>query len=176
MVLAMEWIDVLTAAGAPAGTRKTKADVHRDGDWHRAAHLWIVHRDGRVLLQKRAAVKENWPGKWDVSVAGHVAAGEDAMTAAVREAREEIGLAVDRGALAQIGTVREQCVLNGGAYVDNEIHEIFLLCCDIDLAALTLDPLEVGEVALAAPDQLDRFDLVPHPEEYAILRRHLQSC
>ena len=75
-----------------------------------------------------------------------------------------------------IGTTREQCVLNGGAYLDNEIHEIFVLTRDVDLETLILDPNEVEAVTLAAPDELARFDLVPHAEEYAILRRYLQSC
>lgn len=172
----MELIDVLTPDGAPAGSRKPKADIHRDGDWHRAVHLWIVQRDGRVLLQKRAAVKENWPGKWDVSVAGHVSAGEEPEDAAVRETREEIGLDMHRDHFLHIGTTREQYVLNGGGYLDNEFHEIFVVTRDVDLDALSLDPAEVEAVTLAAPDELAGFDLVPHAEEYALLRRHLQSC
>ena len=172
----MELIDVLTPDGARTGTRKTKDEVHRDGDWHRAAHLWVVQRDGRVLLQKRSALKENWPGRWDVSVAGHVSAGEEPEAAAVREADEEIGLAVVRDDFLHIGTTREQCVLNGGTYLDNELHEIFVIRQDVELSALVLDAAEVDAVALAAPDELARFDLVPHAEEYALLRRHLQSC
>ena len=172
----MEWLDILTPDGVATGASKLKADVHRDGDWHRASHLWIVQHDGRVLLQKRAAMKENWPGKWDVSVAGHISAGEDPIDAAVREASEEIGLTVDPRELVHIGTVREQCVLNEGTYLDNEIHEIFLLRRDVDLAALQLDASEVDEVALAALDELAAFDLVSHPEDYALLRRHLQTC
>lgn len=172
----MELIDILTPAGQSTGIRKSKADAHRDGDWHRAAHLWIVQRDGRLLLQKRALVKENWPGKWDVSVAGHVSAGELPEAAAIREAREELGLEVRRDGFLHLGTTREQCVLNGGTYLDNEIHEIFVVTQDVELSALVLDASEVEAVALAAPDELARFDLVPHAEEYALLRRHLQSC
>jgi hypothetical protein len=67
-------------------------------------------------------------------------------------------------------------VLNGGTYLDNEIHEIFVVTQDVELSALVLDASEVEAVALAAPDELARFDLVPHAEEYALLRRHLQSC
>lgn len=169
-----ELIDVLDETGAPTGQRKSKAEIHRDGDWHRAAHVWIVTRDGRVLLQKRSRAKENWPGLWDVSVAGHVSAGETAVEAAIREAREEIGIELNE--LRPIGTVREQCVLNDGTYLDNEIHEIFVCRRDVDPASLRLDPDEVESVALAAPDELERYSLVPHADEYAILRRHLQSC
>ena len=163
-----EPVDVLTPDGAYTGAVIDKAEAHRTGAWHRAAHVWIVTPDRRVLLQRRALVKENWPGKWDVSVAGHVGAGETAEEAAIREAREELGLALD--GLRHIGTTRERCVLNGGTYIDNEVHEIFLVRREIDLTALRLDPNEVAEVALVAPDELDGYDLVPHPDEYALFR------
>ena len=170
-----EWIDVLTESGAPANRRKSKADIHRDGDWHRAAHVWIVTPEHRVLLQKRSLAKENWPGLWDVSVAGHVSAGESAVDAAIREAREEIGIEITASELRHIGTVIERCVLNNGSYLDNEIHEIFVCEREVDLKALTLDPKEVETVALVAPDELERRELVPHPEEYAIFRANLRG-
>ena len=109
-------------------------------------------------------------------MAGHVSAGEDAEGAAVREAREELGLDVSRDDFLHLGTTRERYVLNGGTYLDNEIHEIFVITLDVDLASLSLDPTEVEEVALAALDELARFDLVPHAEEYTLLRRHFQTC
>jgi isopentenyl-diphosphate Delta-isomerase len=168
----MELIDILTYDGAPTGRVKPKPDVHRDGDWHRAVHLWIVTPDRRVLLQRRADHKESWPGLWDVSVAGHIGAGESPVEAAVREAREELGLHV--AGLEHLATLRFQAVLNGGAYIENELHELYLVCMEVDLGALTLDPAEVAEAALLTVDELERCELVPHPESYALLRSVLR--
>src|ERR1700730_13316269 len=91
----MELIDVLTPDGEPTGIRKPKALIHRDGDWHRAAHIWIATNDGRILLQRLSLQKENHPGLWDVSAAGHVSSGESVVDSAVREAEEELGLRID---------------------------------------------------------------------------------
>jgi isopentenyl-diphosphate Delta-isomerase len=168
----MELIDVLTFEGAFTGRVKSREEIHRDGDWHRAAHLWIATPDGRVLLQRRAAQKDSWPLLWDVSIAGHVGAGETAQDAAMREAREELGLQVS--GLEHLGTLRFQALLNGGAYVENELHEVYLVRQELDLGALTLDPEEVAEVALVAPDDVERLDVVPHPESYALLRAVLR--
>jgi len=168
----MELIDVLTCDGAFTGRVKPKDEVHRDGDWHRAVNLWIVTPDDRVLLQRRADRKESWPGLWDVSVAGHVNAGESAVGAAVREAFEELGLRAE--GLGHIGSLRYQVVLNGGAYIENELHEVFLLRRELDLASLILDANEVAEVALVRPEELERYGVVPHPESYALLRSVLR--
>lgn len=163
----IELVDVLTADGTATSVRKPKPDVHRDGDWHRAVHVWIVGLDGRVLLQRRSLRKENNPGLWDVSVAGHVSAGEDMRTSALREAEEEIGISLDVSELQHIATIPAQSVLNDGTYLDNEFHEIFVVRRDVDLASLRLQDGEVDDVALVPPSALlERTDLVPHGEEY----------
>jgi isopentenyldiphosphate isomerase len=165
----IELIDVLTPDGRPTGARKPKEAVHRDGDWHRAAHVWIVAADGRVLVQRRSERKENNPGLWDVSAAGHLSAGESAVDAALREVREELGLSLGLHELELLATMRESCVLNEGAYIDHEIHEIFLVRRDVDLQSLRLDPEEVAEVKWVRQLRPDGT-FVPHEQEYALLR------
>lgn len=170
----IERIDVLDPiSGEPTGRTKPKADAHRDGDWHRAAHVWIITPDRRVLLQKRALAKENHPGVWDVSAAGHVSAGENAIEAAVRETEEELGLGIGPGELEPIGITRESHTLNNGTYLDNEIHEIFVVERDIDLTSLRFQPGEVDGAQLVTFEQLrkmiERGELVDHPHEYDLL-------
>jgi len=170
----MEMVDILTADGMPTGIVKPKRDVHRDGDWHLAAHVWIATPDQRVLLQRRSATKENWPDFWDISVAGHVSAGERALDAGIREAFEELGLVLAPHELRHLGTLRWQAVLNDGAYLENELHEVYLVRREVDLDALVLDPEEVAAVALVAPHEIERYGVVPHEEEYALLRAALR--
>ncbi|HUJ15114.1 MAG TPA: NUDIX domain-containing protein [Thermoanaerobaculia bacterium] len=166
----MELIDVLTPDGRPTGERKSKAAIHRDGDWHRAAHIWIVAPDGRILLQRRSLRKENNPGLWDVSAAGHLSAGESAIDAAIRETFEELGLTIAPDELKFIVTLRESCLLNNNTYYDNEFHEIFVVRRDVDIASLELDAEEVAEakwVSELRPDD----SYVPHEKEYSLLSR-----
>lgn len=162
-----ELVDIVDEHGLPTGRVKEKRAVHRDGDRHASAHVWVV--DGqRVLLQRRALVKESWPGMWDISVAGHLSAGETPVAAAIREAHEELGLAVAPADLAPLGTLRYHCVLRDD-FVENEIHHVYLLRRAVDPASLTLDPAEVAEVRWTDARDLPRYDLVPHDEEYALL-------
>jgi len=144
--------------------------VHRDGDWHRAAHVWIIGAGGRILLQRRSMKKENNPGLWDVSAAGHVSAGETAIETAIRETEEELGLKLSPSELRPAGSIAESCVLNGGRYIDREFHEIFVVRRDVDLQSLVLDPEEVAEVRWV--DELHPDEtFVPHAREYALLSR-----
>jgi isopentenyldiphosphate isomerase len=167
----IEIVDVLDpVTSEPIGT-KPKPDVHRDGDWHRAAHVWIVRSDGRVLLQKRALVKENHPGLWDVSSAGHVSAGETAVEAAIRETEEELGVTVTADDLEPIGITRESHVLHDGRYLDREVHEIFLVRRDVDVAELRLQPEEVDDARFVTLDELREMipSMVDHRHEYELL-------
>ncbi len=47
---------------------------------------------GRVLVHRRAAHKDVWPGLWDLAVGGVVGSGEDYLAAAERELEEELGV------------------------------------------------------------------------------------
>ena len=164
-----ELIDVLTSEGRPAGRTKAKRLVHRDGDWHRAVHVWIVQSDGRILVQRRALVKENNPGLWDVSAAGHISAGESLIDAAIRETREELGLEIRAAELQHVASLREQSVLNGGTYIDNEVHEIFIVRRNVDVRALRLQKEEVDDARLVTWDEFRAMDRVPHEEEYRLI-------
>ncbi len=68
-----------------------RREVHRRKLRHRAVHLLVVNRAGRVFLHQRSMQKDLFPGVWDSSAAGHVGAGEDYDGTAVRELAEEIG-------------------------------------------------------------------------------------
>ena len=68
-----------------------RREVHARGWRHRAVHLLVVNREGRVFLHQRSMAKDIFPGAWDSSAAGHVGAGEDYDGTARRELAEELG-------------------------------------------------------------------------------------
>lgn len=59
---------------------------------HPVIHLHVFNNKGELYLQKRSATKDIQPNKWDSSVGGHIDLGETPEIAALREAKEEIGL------------------------------------------------------------------------------------
>lgn len=120
----MEWFDLMDATGRKTGEKKEREAVHRDGDWHQSVHVWVI-RNGEVLLQKRAADKECFPGCWDAACTGHVSAGEDILEGALRELREEIGVQAKPEALRYLFT--QQLCVHSGAFCSNEWNDVFLL-------------------------------------------------
>lgn len=59
---------------------------------HRAIFILIFNDKNQVLWQERSHTKDINPGQWVTSVSGHVNAGEGYGEAAVREAKEELGI------------------------------------------------------------------------------------
>ena len=55
-----------------------------------ACETYIIH-DGKVLMHKRAEDKKKFPGFW-IGPGGHVDEGEDVLTTAIREVKEEAGV------------------------------------------------------------------------------------
>lgn len=86
-----ELFDVVDEADRVVG-QATRRVVHANNWRHRAVHVLVFDRRGRVFLHKRSMAKDLFPGLWDSSCAGHVGAGEDYDGTAVRELREELGV------------------------------------------------------------------------------------
>ncbi len=89
--MADELIDICDENNNVIG-QAMKSKVLSSGLWHRTARVLVYDSRGRILAQLRSLLKELHPGKWDIGVAGHVAAGEHCINAALREAAEEAGL------------------------------------------------------------------------------------
>ena len=59
---------------------------------HRATCIFVFDRRGRLLVQRRTAGKDLYPGFYDLAAGGVVAAGESYERCAEREAAEELGI------------------------------------------------------------------------------------
>ena len=82
--------DIYDAAGSRTGRLQRRGDPLAPGDCHLCVHVWIQNADGRYLLTRRAPEK-SWAGLWEIT-GGSALAGEDSLTAALREAKEETGI------------------------------------------------------------------------------------
>ena len=142
-----ELIDILNPEGKSTGKTALKSEAHKNGWFHATAHIWFFTSDEKILLQKRALTKKVFPGIWDISVAGHIGAGEEILEGAKREVFEEIGLILEDKDFIKIGTRIHQVNHENGIQ-DNEHHHVFIAELKTPISELTMQPEEVAGLEL----------------------------
>ena len=150
-----ELFDVVRADGTPTGRTKRRDEVHRDGDWHRSIHVWIVGLDavGRevITFQRRGRHKDTQPLLLDATVGGHYRAGER-MSQTLRECEEEIGRVVRERELIPAGM--RYGVSEIDSIRDREIQDVFLVRDDRPLTALRPNPDELDALVRLEIEQV----------------------
>jgi 16S rRNA (adenine1518-N6/adenine1519-N6)-dimethyltransferase len=72
--------------------RAPRSYVHAQKLLHRAVSIFLFNTRGELLIQKRSASKDEYPGCYTSSASGHVSAGETYDETAPRELAEELGI------------------------------------------------------------------------------------
>lgn len=148
----MELFDVLTREGEKTGIVRERGVAHRDGSPHATSHIWIVRKNAEggydILLQKRSACKDSYPGHYDISSAGHVAAGDRYLESAVRELREELGIEAEAKDLHYVGIHRGEFEeeFYGKRFHDYEISQVYVYDQPLKDGDLHLQEEEVEHV------------------------------
>ncbi len=122
----------------------TRSQVHAQGLLHRAVHIWVWRSDGTLLVHLRSPHKDEYPNTFTSSASGHVDHGEDYLTAAQRELREELGMT---------GDLTFVCKLPAGPETANEHTVLYELRTD---APARPDPIEISEeeIEIALQDRM----------------------
>lgn len=125
-----ELLDVLDENGIKTGEILTRSEVHRRGLWHRAIAVAIVNEDNQILMQQRSYKKDKNAGMWDISVAGHISTGQDALSAASREINEEVsvnlGFNVDIKEFRYMFSYRVEQIIRDD-YIERQFYDFFIL-------------------------------------------------
>ena len=125
-----ELIDVLDENGVKTGELLTRKEIHKRGLWHRAIAVAVINEQNQILVQQRSFKKEKNTGMWDISVAGHISSGQDALSAASREINEEIsvnlGFNVDIKEFRYMFSYRKEEILKEN-YIERQFYDFFIL-------------------------------------------------
>ena len=156
---------------APVSPKRERPE---SGALEGGACVWLIKRKGEetfVLFQKRSEKVHNG-GFYDSSAGGHIDFGEDALTAALRETREEIGLELSPEELTFVCTYA----------TDKKLISVYLSDRAEKDDELSLNLDEVESVEWVALKDLDTFirdrvkpplrELSPH---LPVLRHYLEN-
>ena len=112
----MEIWDLYNERRELTGRDHIRGDAIQDGYYHLVVHVWVRNSKGEYLISQRSADRPMHPLKWEC-VGGSVLKGEDSLSGALREIKEEVGLSLspNNGKLVCSTTGR---VVNGIRFSD----------------------------------------------------------
>lgn len=180
----VELFDVLDANGEKTGQVKPRHLVHRDGDWHRAVMIWVVNPERGILLQRRAPNKDSHPNCWDISCGGHLSAGDDSITGAIRELAEELGLKVKPEDLHFL-LASKRMTRPAPDFINNSFDDLYIYFTNLELNQFVMQKSEISALKYVSLDELKSMvrehnsDLAPHEPLYEKLFQYLdglQNC
>lgn len=124
------------------GRLHRRGDFLEEGDYHLVVHVWLLNSKGEFLLTKRAPNK-GFPNAWETS-GGAAQAGDDSLSAALREVREETGLiALPENAERIFAFKREE-----------DFCDVWLIRQDFDLKDVVLLPGETIDKQYASRERI----------------------
>ncbi len=163
----MEYIDIFDENNNLIGEMKEKTQAHKDGNFHRTAHIWIMNDKKELLIQKRSATKKSHPNCWDISGAGHIRTGESVTEGAIRELKEELGIKANESELKFIAIVKSTKNTE-----NQEFGYVYLLESNNKIKDYVFEDDEVSEVKYVYFEDLEKMvedrveGLLIHEEEY----------
>ena len=134
--------DVLDAQRCPTGRTHRRGDPMPEGDYHLIVHVWILNSRGEFLITQRAPTK-GWPLFWETP-GGSATAGEDSLTAALREAQEETGIALLPGNGQRVFSLLR----------DDNFCDVWLFRQEVSLEEFVPQPGETVDAMLATAAQI----------------------
>lgn len=176
----LEYFDLLDEVGNFTGITKERSKVHRDGDWHKAVHIWIINENSEILLQRRCETKDSDPNMLDISCAGHLSAGDNSLEGALRELKEELNLEVKPNELMFIKTLQRSWKNNQG-FIDNEYDDLYILKTNKKIEEMVYQKEEISEIFFVPYKKFKEMiinrqsDMVMYDEEFEILFQMLDN-
>lgn len=154
-----------------------REEVLEKGILHGASHVWIWRRTEEgieVGVQKRSSHMQSWPGRYDISAAGHIKFGSNPAETAIREVGEELDLEVSEEQLSFLLTYRTEVqVLSRPEWTENEIQWIYFLelpagetirFTDKEVDSFSWKTIDAFQQEVLAPEISESW--VPHDPEY----------
>ncbi|MCI8460017.1 MAG: NUDIX domain-containing protein [Bacilli bacterium] len=150
----------------------SKETAHSKGIWHSAIHIIMINKDkNKVLLQKRCQDKKLYPNMWDITVGGHISAGEDSLVSAKREFKEELGLNLDDYEYKYLDKIKEEF------YYENisskEFVYVYLVIGNVRTDSSKLQKEEVSDANWFTKNEFQELitanKIIKHDKEFKII-------
>lgn len=129
----VEYWDLYDIKRQKTGRMHQRGTKLQEGQYHLVVAIWIRNKNNEILLTRRSPEKP-WPNYWECT-GGAALAGEESITAAMRELLEETGIEAKQEQLRFLGTTTHKTWFT----------DIYLLERDICISELKLQQGEVDD-------------------------------
>ena len=142
----MELRDVYDKDRNLTGRTHVRGTPIPEGDYILVVDIWIRNAKGEYLISKRAPNKEPFPNQWECT-GGASIAGDDSLTAALREVKEELGIDLDPLNGEMVRTIMDA----------TSFRDIWLFEGEVDLKDIAFQEDETCDAKWADPDEIRRL-------------------
>lgn len=146
----MELWDLYNERRELTGRDHVRGEEIPQGYYHLVVHVWIRNSKGQYLISQRSADRPTCPLLWEC-VGGSVVKGEDSLTGALRETREEVGIVLPPGDGKRVYSVVRRMV-EGVRFSD--ILDVWLFEYDGTVSLEQATTKEVAQTAWMTKEQI----------------------
>ena len=142
--------DILDEDGKATGRLHERGKPMSRGEYHLEVYVWIENDNGEYLISQRSPNK-TYPNMWECT-GGNAIAGDDSLTTALKEVKEELGITLE----PQNGQMIQQrlpCSTVGC----RGLIDVWLFRQNVDISTVTLAPDETCSAMWASRDRINRM-------------------
>ena len=142
--------DIIDKNGNITGRLHERGKPLNKGEYHLEVCVWIENEKGEYLISQRSPNKSS-PNMWECT-GGNAVAGDDSLTTALKEAKEELGIIL----VPQNGQM-VQHRLRCGNIGCHGLVDVWLFRQNVDISTVILAPDETCNAKWASRDEINRM-------------------
>lgn len=142
--------DILDENGNATGRLHERGTPMDKGEYHLEVYVWIENDNGEYLISQRTPNK-TFPNMWECT-GGNAIAGNDSLTTALKEVKEELGIVLE----PQNGRLIQQR-LPCSTMECRGLIDVWLFRQNIDITTVILAPDETCGAMWASRDKINRM-------------------
>lgn len=146
----VELWDILDKNGNVTGRVHERGKPMNKGEFHLEVYVWIENDNGEYLISQRS-LNKTFPNMWECT-GGNAVVGDDSLTTALKEAKEELGIILE----PQNGRMIKHHL----PCSDVECHglaDVWLFRQNVDISTIILAPDETCNAMWASRDEINRM-------------------
>ncbi len=144
----MELWDILDERGYKTGKTIERGQPLGADEFNLVVHIWIANHKNEFLISRRAPDKEPDSNMWE-STRGCAIMGDDSISAAIREVKEELGITL----LSENGKFLKRYK----STYSQSIVDVWFFRQEIDISTVVFQPEETIDAMWATKDTINKM-------------------